>query len=134
MGIETAGPAVPGIERPLNALCVVPFGMEEGTEIDVPGEEIGLIVGEAVKFRFFSSAVRKKDQPGDILTHWTENEIQETDSLETKLPANEKLEEEYVPVRFMSRITELGVFELWCKSTISEDSWKLEFSVRDKKD
>ena len=38
VGIETAGLAIPGAVRPLRALCVVPFGMEEGTELDVPGE------------------------------------------------------------------------------------------------
>ena len=32
VGIETAGLAIPGAARPLRALCVVPFGMEEGTE------------------------------------------------------------------------------------------------------
>lgn len=133
VGIETSGPAVPGIERPLNALCVVPFGMEEGSEIEVPSEEIGLVVGEPVKFRFFSSPVRKKDKPGDLLTQWNENELEETDSLESKLPADERFVEGYVPVHFLSKITELGVFELWCKSTVSEDSWKLEFSVREKK-
>ncbi|MFO0921467.1 MAG: Hsp70 family protein [Pirellulales bacterium] len=31
VGIETAGLAVPGMPRPLQALCVVPFGMEEGS-------------------------------------------------------------------------------------------------------
>ena len=134
VGIETAGPAVPGIERPLQALCVVPFGMEEGSDIDVPGEEIGLVVGEPAKFRFFSSSTRKKDHPGDVLSAWSEAELEETDSLETKLPADEKFAEVYVPVKFQSRITELGVFELWCKSTISDDSWKLEFSVRDRKE
>jgi len=134
VGIETSGPAVPGIERPLNALCVVPFGMEEGSEIEVPSDEIGLVVGESVKFRFFSSSVRKKDKPGDLLTHWSENELEETDSLESQLPADERFVEGYVPVHFLSKITELGVFELWCKSAISEDSWKLEFSVREKKD
>jgi molecular chaperone DnaK (HSP70) len=134
VGIETSGPAVPGIERPLYALCVVPFGMEEGSEIEVPSDEIGLVVGEPVKFRFFSSSVRKKDKPGDLLTQWGENELEETDSLESKLPADERFVEGYVPVHFLSRITELGVFELWCKSTISEDSWKLQFSVREKKD
>ncbi|MBC7968453.1 MAG: Hsp70 family protein, partial [Fuerstia sp.] len=36
VGIETAGLAVPGAGRPLKALCVVPNGMEEGTEVDVP--------------------------------------------------------------------------------------------------
>ncbi|HEX3018827.1 MAG TPA: Hsp70 family protein [Chitinispirillaceae bacterium] len=133
IGIETSGPAVPGIERPLNALCVVPFGMEEGSQIDVPSNEIGLVLGESVKFRFFSSPIRKNDRPGDVLTQWNENELQETDSLESKLPADERFVEGYVPVHFQSKITELGVFELWCKSAVSEDSWKLEFSVREKK-
>ncbi|NLP03351.1 MAG: Hsp70 family protein [Fibrobacter sp.] len=131
IGIETSGPAVPGIERPLNAFCVVPFGMEEGSEIDVPGEEIGLIVGEPARFRFFSSSVRKNDKPGDIIPYWSEQELEESDSLEAQLPADDKFTEGYVPVKFLSRITELGVFELWCKSTVSDDSWKLEFSVRD---
>src|SRR5205823_1568411 len=41
VGIQTSGLAVPGAPRPLKALCVVPFGMEEGTSIDVPSGEIG---------------------------------------------------------------------------------------------
>jgi len=134
VGIETAGPAVPGLERPLSALCVVPFGMEEGTERDVPGDEIGLVVGEPAKFRFFSSSIRKHDNPGDILEQWSESELEETDSMESNLPADERFKEGYVPVQFNSRITELGMFELYCKSTVSDDSWKLEFSVRDKRE
>ena len=67
VGIETAGLAVPGAPRPLRALCVVPIGMEEGTEADVPSDEIGLVVGEPAHFRFFSSSVRKGDRPGDVL-------------------------------------------------------------------
>ena len=35
VGIESAGLAIPGAARPLRALCVVPIGMEEGTETDV---------------------------------------------------------------------------------------------------
>src|SRR4029077_21086265 len=45
VGIETSLPPVPGAPPPLKALCVVPFGMEEGTEMDVPAEEFGLVVG-----------------------------------------------------------------------------------------
>jgi hypothetical protein len=41
------------------------------------------------------------------------------------------LEDNYVPVRFHSRITELGVLELWCVSMTNEKRWKLEFSVRE---
>jgi hypothetical protein len=130
VGIETAGLAIPGAPRPLRALCVVPHGMEEGTEIDVPGDEIGLVVGEPATFRFFSSSTRKHDAPGEILPNATSPDLEETDSMEANLPRPENSEEDYVPVRFHSKIDELGVFELWCVSTISAQRWKLEFSVR----
>lgn len=131
VGIETAGLAVPGAPRPLRALCAVPMGMEEGTEADVPSGEIGLVVGEPAHFRFFSSSVRKDDRPGDLLSTWTPDEIEETDSLEAMLPPDESVDEPYVPVRFRAKLTELGVLELWCVSTTSEKQWKLEFSVRE---
>jgi len=129
VGIETSGLAVPGAPRPLRAICVVPFGMEEGTEVDVPSGEIGLVLGEPAHFRFFSSAVRKLDQPGDVLDSWDELELVETDSMETVLSSDEDIDEPYVPVRFQSRITELGLFELWCVN-VKMGRWKLEFNVR----
>ncbi len=131
VGIETAGLAVPGAGRPLKALCVVPQGMEEGTDADVPADAIGLIVGEQARFRFFSSSVRKSDQPGVMLARWSADEIQETDSLETTLPADAEAEDGWVPVRFCSRITELGVLELWCVHETTGKRWKLEFGIRD---
>ena len=51
-------------------------------------------------------------------------------SLEALLPKDDTIEDDFVPVRFHSHITELGVFELWCQSTKSSNRWKLEFSVR----
>jgi len=131
VGIETAGPAIPGAPRPMKALCVVPIGMEEGTEADVPGEEIGLVVGESARFRFFSSSTRRQDRPGDLLDEWDAQEIEETDSMETELPAGVETEEDCVPVRFHSRVTELGMLELWCVGTAIPGRWKLEFSVRE---
>ena len=68
----------------------------------------------------------------EMQTKWTEEELAETDSMEAALPRDEAVEEDYVPVRFQSHITELGVFELWCQSTKSAQRWKLEFSVRER--
>jgi hypothetical protein len=130
VGIETSGLAVPGAPRPLKALCVVPFGMEEGTSIDVPSGEFGLVVGEPATFRFFSSPIRKTDKPGDLLDSWPDTDLSETDSLEAHLPKDDTLEDDFIPVRFQSHLTELGIFELWCQSTKSSHRWKLEFSVR----
>ena len=131
VGIETAGLAIPGAPRPMNALCVVPRGMEEGTECDVPSGEVGLIVGEPVQFRFFGSSVRKQMNRAMSSRDGNRDELSETDPLEAALPAEDGSEGNFVPVRFQSRITELGVFELWCVSTQSDQRWKLEFSVRE---
>jgi hypothetical protein len=131
VGIETSGLAVPGAPRPLRALCVVPRGMEEGTELDVPSPEIGLVVGQTAQFRFFSSSVRADDQPGDVLASWDPDELTETAPLKAALSVEEPSDETYVPVRFQTRITELGMFELWCVSTQGAGRWKLEFSVRE---
>lgn len=131
VGIESAGLAIPGAPRPLRALCVVPFGMEEGTELDVPSDSIGLIVGQPAHFRFFSSSMRKDDAEGVRLQRWTDEELAETDSLEATLPKDDAIDDNYVPVNFHTKITELGVLELWCVSTRGSGRWKLEFSVRD---
>lgn len=131
VGIESAGLAIPGAPRPLRALCVVPFGMEEGTETDVPSDEIGLIVGEPAQFRFFKSSIRKEDQPGDLIPSWSGEEIEETDSMEATLPNDDDIADSYVPVTFHSHITELGLLELWCVNQQTEKRWKLEFSVRE---
>ncbi|MGC3970643.1 MAG: hypothetical protein QM775_25890 [Pirellulales bacterium] len=106
--------------------------MEEGSEVEVPSDEIGLVVGEPAEFRFFSSAVRKDDKPGSVVGRWSDDEIIETDTLATELPATAEADDYgYVPVRFLARITELGVFELWCAAANGTQRWKLEFSVRE---
>ena len=117
--------------RPLQAVCVVPFGMEEGSQADVPGREVGLVVGREVHFRFFASAVRKEDRVGAVLRDWDEDELIETAPMQLTLPADDAPDEGFVPVRFHSKINELGVFELWCNSVRSTQSWKLEFNVRE---
>ncbi len=131
VGIESSGLAIPGMPRPLQALCVVPFGMEEGTESDVPGRDVGLVVGREVQFRFFASACRKEDRVGTMLKHWDEEELVETAPMKLTLPTGtESQDEGFVPVRFHSKISELGVFELWCNSIRDQQRWKLEFNVR----
>src|SRR3712207_9025269 len=67
IGLEASMPAVPGFRPPVKALCVVPQGMQEGTELLIEGRTFGLVTGQAAEFRFFSSTVRSGDMPGQIL-------------------------------------------------------------------
>ena len=114
IGIESAMPAVPGMEAPLKALCVVPFGMEEGTEATIPDREFGLVVGEPAEFRFLSSSVRKQDQAGSLLEDWG-GEIEELSPLEVTLNLDGQ-QGAVMPVRLETRVTELGTLEVWCVS------------------
>ncbi|HEY7181427.1 MAG TPA: Hsp70 family protein [Blastocatellia bacterium] len=131
IGIESAMPAVPGLPAPLKALCVVPFGMEEGTEAKIPDREFGLVVGEPAEFRFLSSTIRKQDQIGGMVEDWGADEIQEISPLEVTLKVDGQ-EETVLPVRLESRVTEIGTLELWCVSRDGQQRWKLEFNIREK--
>src|SRR5262249_45069911 len=128
IGVETAMPAVPGMSRPMKALCVAPFGMEEGTEADIPGQEFGLVTGEQVIFRFLGSSVRREDTAGTVVEDW-EPDIQELSPVSATLEGQPG---RVVPVHLHTKVTEVGQLEVWCQSRDDKDRWKLEYSVREK--
>jgi hypothetical protein len=129
VGIESSLPAVPGMRAPVKALTVAPFGMEEGSSIDLRGREFGLIVGEPAEFRFFQSAVRKNDAAGTLLDDVGE-EFEELSPVEVTLEAAGQAGE-FVPVTLETVVTETGMLQLW---SVARDGrrWKLEFNVREK--
>jgi len=129
IGVETAAPAVPGMSPPLKALCVAPFGMEEGTETDVPGQEFGLVVGEEVEFRFLGSTVRRDDTPGTVVEDW-DAQIDELSPMRVTLDGQANAGR-VVPVHLSAKVTEVGQLEVWCRSRDGGQRWKLEFSVRE---
>ena len=85
IGIETAMPAVPGMPPPLKALCVVPFGMEEGTSAAIPSREFGLVVGEPAEFRFLGSTVAQDRRASARSIEDWGDEIDELSPLEVTL-------------------------------------------------
>ncbi len=138
VGIETAGMAIPGMPRPLRAVCLASRGMEEGSRVDVPGPPVGAVVGRPAKFRFFSSTTRGDDQPGSALQRWRPDELIESDPIELTLQSiDDDAASQLVPVRFESRVTELGWFELWCHAdgpsseAAGAGPWKVTFNARE---
>ncbi|WP_028228488.1 Hsp70 family protein [Paraburkholderia ferrariae] len=130
VAIESAMPAVPGLEPPVSALCVAPFGMEEGTDAALPPQEFGLVVGEPVHFRFFGSSVRRQDQVGTMLDYWSPDELQELEEIQATLPSAGRTPGDVVAVRLHARVTEAGTLELEAIPTGSDERWKVEFDVR----
>ncbi len=130
VGVESAMPAVPGLEPPIQALCLAPFGMEEGSEADLPPQEFGLVVGEPVRFRFFGSSVRREDQVGTVLEQWREDEVEELEEIQAELPTENHAPGEVVPVQLQAAVTEVGTLRLEAVPRSGEQTWKVEFNVR----
>ncbi len=135
IGVESAMPAVPGVPTPMKALCVAPFGMEEGSGTEIRRREFGLIVGEPAVFHLMASTVRKKDQTGEIVEDWSA-EIEEVNIMETELEGAEAQEgvNPPVPIWLESKITEVGTMELWCVERDGDRRWKLEFNLREREE
>jgi molecular chaperone DnaK (HSP70) len=131
LGIESTMPAVPGFAPPVEGLCTVNFGMEEGTSAEIPAAGIGLVVGEPTEFRFFSSTQRPDDAIGTVLEV---DDLEEMPPLVAELPADEALGSAIgtlVPVRLRSELTEIGTLQIWCQALQGDQRWKLEFEIRD---
>jgi hypothetical protein len=130
VGVESAMPAVPGLEPPIQALCLAPFGMEEGTEADIPPQEFGLVVGEPVQFRFFGSSVRREDQVGVLLEDWSPDELEELEGIQAILPAETRTPGDVVPVHLRASVTEVGTLRLEAMPRSGSEHWKVELNVR----
>ncbi len=130
VAIESSMPAIPGMEPPVQALCLAPFGMEEGIETDLLTQEFGLVVGEPVHLRLFGSSVRRQDQVGTLLDFWQPDELQELSGIELTLPTEGRAAGDVVQVRLRAVATETGTLELTAVASQSAEHWKMAFDVR----
>ena len=130
VGVESNMPAIPGMEPPISALCLAPFGMEEGSEVALDAQEFGLVVGEPVRLRFFGSSVRRHDGVGTLLDFWGPEELVELQEIEALLPAEGRSPGEVVPVHLHARVTDIGTLELSAVPVGGNARWKVEFDVR----
>ncbi|WP_245606856.1 Hsp70 family protein [Simplicispira psychrophila] len=135
VAVDSSMPAIPGMEPPIQALCLAPFGMEEGTDAGLPGQEFGLVVGEPVRLRFFGSSMRRQDQVGTLLDFWSADELHELQEIQATLPAQGRTAGEVVRVQLHARITTTGTLELEAlpinaQGESGSERWKVELDTR----
>ncbi len=123
VGIERGELAVPGVPPRVDALCIAPFGLEEGSQVALP-MTLGLIVGEPVSFRFFGSATRKDDRVGAVVDP---ESLTELAPIETAFAGEAG---RVAQVRLEAHVTEVGTLELFAVEDASGERWRLSFDVR----
>ena len=132
VGIESAMPAIPGMAPPLEAICVAPFGMEEGSSTQVTDRQFGVVVGQPVQFKFFGSTVRRDDEVGTHLDFWAPDELEELPEISATLPIEGRNAGDVVPVTLAARVTEVGTLALEVIARDGDERWQVEFDVRAK--
>ena len=110
-------------------LCVVPRDAEEGVEISIDRHDFDLLMGQPVAFPLASSSVRPGDQPGALVAADPDS-ILALPPLVGVMRVGRKAKAERVPVRLVSRVTEVGTVELWCQSRLDERRWRLQIQLR----
>ncbi|TVO33083.1 Hsp70 family protein [Vibrio algivorus] len=131
VGIESAMPAIPGMAPPMEAICVAPFGLEEGSHVELSNQDFGLVIGQPVQFQFYGSTTRRDDELGTHLDFWMPEELEELPEIHVTLDAsNGRNVGEVVVVNLAATITEIGTLELEAVAKDNGQKWHVEFSVR----
>jgi hypothetical protein len=111
-------------------VCVVPQHLEEGQDIELPGPELELALGQPVVFPLYTSTVRGDDKPGDVL-QVAADQLLRLPPLTTVLRGGKRAGARHVPVTLAARATPIGTLELFCVAREGSNRWKLEFNIRE---
>jgi hypothetical protein len=120
----------------IKAVCLMPRGTEEGTEIKLEQPELQLVANTPVAFRLYSSLSRTDDAAGDVVTLAGDGDLSDPASdprLHAPLHAVIRFGkggERLVPVTLGARLSEVGTLETWAASKVSDHRWQLAFQLR----
>ncbi len=111
------------------AVCLLPRGTEEGTQVTLDEPEFAALTNQPVSFQLYASSTRLGDKLGEVVTlDATETTV--LPPIRTILHYGRRGVAQQLPVQLAVRLTEIGTLELWCQSKQSEHSWQLAFDVR----
>ncbi len=110
------------------AICIVERGLDEGTDIELPGKEFEVMANQPVNFDVFSSSFRSGDCSGDIVG--IDDTLTPMPSFKTIINFGKNIEKKSIPVIIKAGYTEMGSLSMCCKSMVSDHEWKLQFQLR----
>ncbi|ADZ91336.1 Hsp70 family protein [Marinomonas mediterranea] len=131
IGVASPMPAIPGMAPPVDAVCVAPFGLEEGSEEVMLPNEFSLVVGEQVIFRFFQSNNADVDSVGKVIASFSVPTLTELPPLSVYLDAKQYSAGEMVRVCVSAHVNELGLLMLQAHDVNSDHVWQIEFQTRE---
>ena len=114
--------------RSVTAVCVLPRGMEEGTQLELAEREFTVLANRPVSFTLYSTTSRH-DAQGTIVA-FDEEEMHRHAPLITVLRYGKHSRHAELDVRLSAHFTEVGTLELWCEAPKTGHRWRLQFQLR----
>ena len=115
--------------RRKQGVCLIPFGVEEGDQVQIAEPAFEVVTDQPVSFPLYSSTAPLGHDPGTVVAI-TDDVFIDLPPLFTVLSFDRGVSNETVPVKLEARLTELGTLQMWCAARGSEHRWDLEFSLR----
>jgi molecular chaperone DnaK (HSP70) len=116
-------------EEPRQAICLVERGLDEGSRIELPDKEFEVLTNQPVGFDLFSSSYRSGDRCGDLVT--VDETMTPLPPIRTVIQFGKKGVQSAIPVRIEAEYTEMGTLAIWCRSSVTDHRWRLQFQLRD---
>jgi hypothetical protein len=104
--------------------------MQEGEEVEITEPALEVHTNRAVTFPLYASSTRLHDRAGQLVTAEPDS-FTALPPIRTVLRFGKKLAVRTIPVHIVSRLTEIGTLEVWCRSLTTEHRWRLQFQLRD---
>ncbi len=115
-------------ETKKTGVCILPRGIEEGREIQLPERVFSLRLGKPVRFHLATSTGDTTYIPGE-LARIEEESFSQLPPIATVLPKESASEE--LPVQLAAVLTEVGTLQMSCvEQQNPEHRWLLEFQLR----
>jgi molecular chaperone DnaK (HSP70) len=111
------------------AVTVMPRGTEEGSQLELDLDGLQLVANRPVAFKLYSSLTRMDDALGSVI-EFEKADLHQHAPLHAVIRFGKAGTERSVPVKLISKLTEVGTLELWAESKVSENRWRLQFELR----
>ena len=119
----------PTVGDQTTVVCVLPRGTEEGSSLVLDSRRFELQANLPVSFTLWSSTSRQGDMLGDVITTNVED-LHPHSPLVTVIRFGKRSTNINIPVKVVTKFTEVGTLEIWCESQVSEHRWRLQFQLR----
>ncbi|WDP88900.1 MAG: hsp70 family protein [Desulfobacter sp.] len=110
------------------AVCIVERGLDEGSAINLSELQFEVRANQPVSFDVFSSSFRSGDVAGGIVN--VDKTLTPLSPIQTVIKFGKGGEKKQIPVTIGAEYTEMGSLSMFCRSSVSDHQWKLQFQLR----